>query len=359
MIAPSPANLSSPKPQSFFPPQPSKHTEIIILLLIFLGFISSFVSGYFIKDWFIAESNSTTQPQPSSVPTTNTDKDSYLPGKAHQVDTVYILVKASPQPILIATVSRQEQNQNFAQTTRISYFDGSTWTRDTKSQTTASIDIATNDLIQNWQIDTDPTRVMKQSATGNIKIHDLDLAFDTQELRNEIPVRSLPGYTRFYSVGSGTLTIAGQNFPAYVLYSRLYSSDSSQIQFYNQPFGLTTNWLAFWDQDGNFYHVDTTQVDQSTDIYQTHQIGIFESNQRSVTTIFSVPITADTQTPPLNYTFKFTSPVNRTITLTTKDSQDKYPQNPFSWFMSRAQGQVTTAGGQNIPGVGLLEYIHN
>lgn len=46
-------------------------------------------------------------------------------------------------------------------------------------------------------------------------------------MENEIGIRSLPGYTKFMSEGDGTIIINGEPFESYVLYTRIYSSNSS------------------------------------------------------------------------------------------------------------------------------------
>ncbi len=354
--------------------------KFILLLLVILGFITAFGGGYFLKD-LLKKGNDVTQnikqeiPQPT--PATNTqlnpqkpiiqnepsaiqETTKFLPGKQYFDDTIIAITKDKPNYSIVATVTRQQQDSNYSQNSRVSYFDGKSWDRKLDTKSTQDSTIVSNSLVRSWSTNIDSSRVLKETDNGEINVNNSTILFSSGNLQNEISIRSLPGYTKFLSKGDGFLTINGTKYPAYVLYTRIYSLNSSDIQFYNQPFGLTTDWLVFWDSDGNMYHVDATEVSNPTLIYQTHKLGVIEDKDSTVTKTFQLTIARDSQTPPNKYTIGLASPIGSTLNLNLLDSINKAPDNSFKWYMGHVTGTVQRGeGGQVLNGIGLVEYIHN
>ena len=337
-------------------------SKIVFLVVILIGFVTTFVSGYFLSTLLSSEKNITTKP----LPTTNTNispmpqnSTKFLPGKHYFDDTVMLITKDKPQITLVATVTRAEQESNYAQDTRVSYYDGNTWTRQSDSATTSDSTIVNGNLVKSWNITIDPSRVLKQTAHGEITINNASLSFSTGVLQNEIGIRSLPGYTKFISNGNGTLVINGVPHQVYVLYTRIYSLNASDIQFYNQPFGVTTDWIAFWDTQGNFYHIDATSVDKPTQIYQTHQLGIMESSNGSVSKTFTVSINRNAKNPPDEYTVTLNNPISTVLSFKRVNGINKAPDGSFTWYMGNIEGIVKKSNGETLQGIGLAEYIHD
>ncbi len=356
------------QPETVHQPQPKKKTflKIIILLIIAVGFATSFASGFYLNQLLKSEKNVTTEKPMVNPPTTQNnapqleqDSTKFLPGKFYFDDTLIAITKESTPRSIVATATRIQQESDYAQNTRVSYFDGSNWQRKIVSHTNPDSAMVSDKVIKNWQTKIDPSRVLKESSVGEIQMDNTKIIFSTGPLENEISIRSLPGYTKFLSRGEGSLTIDGKEVPAHLLYTHIYSSNAQEIQFYNQPFGLTTDWIAFWDEEGNFYHMDATQVDKPTSTYQTHKLGIFETLQGQVTKTFDLSIERDTNNPPSSYKISLNSPINLSIDLTRTNSLNKAPDNSFTWFSGNVSGSVTKTNGQKINGVGLVEYIHN
>lgn len=348
--------------------------KILIVVFILIGFISAFAGGFFLKDLLKKETpvsipnipQQTSKPAGSKIPVPNIQNDAdttgqqtkFLPGKHYFDDTIIAVSKDKPYYSIVATVTRQEQNSNYSQISRVSFFNGNSWFRKTDSKSSPDSEIVANQLVRSWTTNIDSSRVLKENDNGEINIENSQIQFSTGPLQNEISIRSLPGYTKFLSKGDGFLTINGAKYPSYILYSRIYSLNSSDIQFYNQPFGLTTDWLIFWDSEGNMYHVDATEVENPTLIYQTHKIGILENNQGAVFKTFQLNITRDSSVPPNKYTITLANPVNVSFEFNLLDSINKAPDNSFKWYMGHVSGTVNK-DGRAINGIGLVEYIHN
>lgn len=341
--------------------------KIGILFLIMAGFCTTFLSGYILRGFLSVEPEQPTQTYPSPTPvrniphTTPTSEETtrFLPGKHHFDDTIILLTKDAPQQAVAATVSRTEQESGYRQNTAFSFFDGTSWKRKTDSQRTADSAIFTNPIVQSWRISTDPTRVLKQSIEGTLLTDRAEVNFSTGVLENEIGIRSLPGYTKFLSQGSGEIRINGVRHDAYVLYSRIYSLNAADIQFYTEPLDLTTDWLAFWDNEGNFYHIDSTQVGKPTPLYQSHKIAVREDQWRTVSKSFTFSITRGIETPPETFQYGVHFPDQTTIAVKRGTSFFKVPEGTSLWVMSLADIVVTKENGTTQTGTGILEYIRD
>lgn len=365
---------------------PSKKLKIIILLLLILGFITTFMGGFYLSSLVKVEklsypddSNISPTPTiivnatPTSTPVpeikiideksidTNTVQETtkFLPGKFYFDDTIVMISKNKPYKVLVATVTRNQKENNYLQNTRVSYFNGNSWLRKGSNKIINDSTIVSSDLVKRWNINIDPSRVLKQSVDGEVTIDNSTLNFNTGLLTNEVVIRSLAGYTKFLSKGDGTLSINGVNYPVYILYTRIYSLNASEIQFYDTPFGLLTDWLVFWDNEGNMYHVDTTSVDKPTSKYQTHQIGIRETSDGAVMRTFQLNITRDSSIPPAHYNILFGDSINDKLDFNRINAVNKAPNNSYKWFMGVVEGQVVKANGQATNGIGLVEYIKN
>ncbi len=343
-------------------------SKALLMIILIVGFITTFASGYFLARMLTSEeyndTGKTTNTHPTPEPTIYNSQEEqsttkFLPGKHYFDDTIILITKDKPQINLIASVTRVEQEENYTQATRVSYYDGNSWARKSDSQKTQNTAIVSNSLVKSWNTIIDPSRVLKQTAQGEITINNTSLSFSTGDLQNEIGMRSLPGYTKFMSNGTGTITIDGVMRQVNVLYTRIYSLNAAEIQTYNQSLGLATDWVAFWDIQGNFYHIDSTTVDKPTSIYKSHQIGIMEDANGAVTKTFNVTVSRDSENPPVHYIASLNSPIGMVLEFNRINAINKAPNGSFTWYMGNLEGTVQKTNGEKINGIGLIEYIHN
>jgi hypothetical protein len=335
-----------------------------LIVLILIGLFTTFASGYVLSTLLSKEKGTASAPKSSSSNTSGSvtsqseDSTKFLPGKHYFEETIIAVTKDKPEITIAGTVTRIEQDTNYVQRSRLSYNDGKGWNRFSDSKKTADSTIVSDNLVKQWNTHIDSSRVLKQTVDGELSAGDSDIRFSTGNLENEITIRSLPGYTKFMSHGNGTISVNGETRDAYVLYTRIYSLNASEIQFYTDPFGLTTDWVAFWDEQGNFYHIDKTTVDKPTPTYQTHQIGVMDALGNVVSKTFSVDVTRDSQNPPVQYTIKLNDPVGVTLQFNRINGINKDSSGSFTWYMGNIQG-TAEKDGQKIQGVGLVEYIHH
>ena len=360
-------NPSSPSPTS--PPQ----GPLSVMVIMMIGCLGAFIAGFFIRDAIrptTPQGRGTTiltTPKTTITPTKppddttqgNTEALRFKAGNHYFDDTVMAITMDTPRQAIVATMTRTEENSTYLHNTRVSYFDGTTWTRKKTSQVSSNPNLSQNEFIKQWNIGIDKTRVLKEQINGEISTDGNTIEFFSANLQNEMSIRSLPGYTKYMSESPGQLTINGTMHPAKILYTRIYSMDTDAIQFYDQPIGLTTDWLAFWDTAGNFYHVDATSVTVPTPIYQTHSLGIYKNALGSITKTFSVLSNRDDATPPKVYTFTMSSPIGATIKLVRKNEINKAPNNSYDWYMGTVEGTVSAPNTPDQQGFGIIEYIHD
>lgn len=321
----------------------TKYLIFGVLLIISLGTV--FGVGYYISYLRYQDS----APLPSGDPTSYTN---FLPGKTFYDDTVLVITLDSPRQALVATASRFEEDADYTQNTRVSVFDGIAWTRKVISNTNENAGIFSNSLLLKWKNVLDPTRVLKETISGEYYINKKNYAFSAPNLENEIIMRSTPGYTKMMSEGNATLVVDGVSHPAKILYTKIYSLNSDEIQFYDHPFGLTTNWLAYWGSDGTFYHVDKTLVDKPTDLYTAHQIGVMKTPEGGIFKTFSVTTSYKESLPPLEYAVTLGGPISQTLKFDVVTTLDKSTFPNYKWYLS-------ILSGDNGADFGFVEYIHD
>jgi len=325
-----------------------KKSIVITAIVVLISAIGLFISGYFAYPLLLSEKIEVIE---NNTVTDNIENESSLfqSGKHYFDDTVLLITKDEPHYTLVATVNRTEkEDSSYLQNTRISFFNGIEWKRVLRSDTNTNSAIKNNEFVNDWTINIDKSRVLRQEVSGDLNINDIKVSFDTQTLENEIPIRSLPGYTKFMSENDGILTVDGKQFAAHVLYTRIYSSNSSELFTYDGNIGLLTDWIAFWDNDGNFYHIDSTEVANPVPNYQTHSIGIFKNKIGSVLKTFDVNVKRDGAKPPTNYEINLNGTLNKKLLFNKINNINKAPNNSYIWHMGNIK---------NADGIGLVEYI--
>lgn len=363
------------------PPQvPESHVMrkkllfVFLAALLFVGYGVVFGAGYYMHDSLKSEQvTKDVKPEPTRPPTTPTaitpgeksvdtdtpqDTTKFLPGKAYMENSIIMVAKSDPRITLLATITRLQNESNYTQNTRVSFFDGKSWVRKTDAKTNPDSRIYSTGLIQSWTDTLDPSRVLKQTITGDISINSHAIRFESNPFANEISVRSLPEYTKFMSNGTGRMAVDGVSYDMYAIYTQIYSLNAGYIQFYNNPFGVTTDWVAFWDTAGNFYHIDRTDLPKPTEFYKPHQFGVFENPSGVISKTFTVDVARDSVEKPTHYTVTIGDPANQVLTLDLLNSFNKFPGASYTWFMGHVKGTVMGSSGQSIPGFGLVEYIH-
>ncbi len=341
----------------------NKFLKYFILIILVAGFITTFISGYILGRVTIVEKKIYSQITPTQKPIPTIDNIQvntlpFLPGKFYFDDTIIAITKTKPLKAVAVSARRLENENGYLHNTGLSFFNGENWSRETESAQTSDTAIPQGKLINSWDTQLDPSRVLKQAITTNLSINETLLSIETGTLSNEISLRSLPGYTKFMSAGNGKLTINEIKYEVYILYTQIYSFNSSDIAFYNQPLDLTTDWVGFWDEERNFYHIDITRVKKPIPTYQTHTIGVMKDMKGNVLKTFTVNVQRNSEENPEKYSIFLNSPINTTLQFSRMNTLDKAVNNNHIWLMGIIEGSIISSTGRNINGIGLVEYIH-
>lgn len=361
------------------PPQPhsSRFSPKLIFLVVSLWLISllwMFGAGIVVKSWLEPQNppNSATQPTPivseknQTVTPRQQNNIEYImysnpkqgPQWGYFSDTLTVYVQSSPPQLLIASYLVTQGNTNtFTHGSRVSYFDGAIWHRNTHTQTSPTSEFVSSPVISALHIFQDKNRVLRQRIDMDVIIDGTAVSVHTNTLENESTVRTEPTYTRLFSDGTGTVSINGTSYPAKILYTKWYSMDQSSLNFYNEQYGLKTHVFDFWADDGSVLHLDATQVKNPDEKYSSHQLGIYKDKQGRVAKTFSVGISTDQSIPPNDWNVDFKEPLNLKFRGATESVLKRAEGENYNWFRGMLKGEIQLENGEKVNGIGTFEYI--
>ncbi len=359
--------VPQPEPEK---PEISKPTLRLLigggLLLLFIVFFS----GFFLRGLFIPQSRAPlptpiANPSPLATPGAQTPTPSnsseipassiqFLPGKQYFEDTYALVSKKNPYRTLILTVARIEQERNYAQYTKVNFFDGETWQRKAVTTTITNPNVVANPLLRDWNTSA-PS--VKDPLLATIMIENTELSFGSSELQNEISIESLPGSTKFIYQGTGTLTINDEQEDVYVLHTRSYSFNAIDLAFFNTPANLTSNFISFWDEEGEFYYIDTHTTKNPTSPIQTRTVAVKENTREIVSKTEKLAIDFQQKDGVNEFVVKLQPPINEQLRLVFVRALDKAENNTYTWTLSNVTGTSVKAEGRTVKGVGVVEYI--
>lgn len=353
--------------------QSKKFLVLIIYLIFFIASIASLLfTGYSLKGIWEKEQQSK---NPQEYRLTNNDKLSdstvkrnnsvYIDedlglrnGEYYINDTVIILSKKQGNVALVATVTREQKyDASVTQISRASLFDGSKWIRRTNTESVPDLNIYPNDIVKNWRVQVDKAISLKQKAYGQLKFDETTISFSVDDIENEMPIRASIGYTKFFSTSPGKITIDGISYDANILYSRIYSSKPDEVLVYDDNFPFRTFWMILWDDEGNFYHADVTNLLRDVPNYASHSIGYKEKSGGEISKTFILDVKKIEEEKEL-YQYNFSDPVGVSIKLSGYANFDKYQVN-YPWIMGIADADIIDSNGKNLKGRSIYEYIDN
>ena len=321
----------------------TKQYSLVVLLTV-VGILSSFFSGYYFKN-ILLKTSVEEKTDPSNL-------------KPYFSDEIVLISKEKPHYTLIAYNSRRSKDKFYSQSEKLLFFDGKEWKSNAINIDSEDLNIAQTPMIPKWEITVDPSLVLKQSVKGEAKINNNSIHFEVPLLQNELGVRSLDGYTLFRSESSGKLTINGKEYDSYVLYSRTYSYNASiDLIAVTEPLGINTDYIAFWDNDGNFYNIDETNVDnKNKGRYKKHSIAIFKDKDERVQKSFNLSVQKNKD---IGYKINVFEKINRSFTVNFLNSVNKsVTESPYNWKTGQIEGEVKLENGKTIKGFGIYEYIY-
>ena len=192
---------------------------------------------------------------------------------------------------------------------------------------------------------------------AEIELEERMISFSSPNLQNEISVESLPGSTKFIYQGEGAITIDGGVEEVYILHTRSYSFNAIDLAFFNSPENLTSNFIAFWDEEGEFYYVDTHTTKNPTSAIQTRSVGIKENARGVVSKTERLNLNFQQRDGVNEFVTRFEAPISEQLRLTFYRALNKAENRTYSWTLTNATGSSVKAEGRTVKGIGIVEYI--
>ncbi len=318
--------------------------KVSISILAILSFLIAFISGYFLKNNYIKENDFNKRP-PDLMPFFN--------------DEIIFITKDKPHLVFIANATRYtEDNKTYKQREKVYFYDGVIWQKYSEDMYTDSTLIKPTSLVPKWDIKDDTSRVLKQSINGETVIDGVNIKFDIPVIENEMGIRSLSNYTIFRSEAKGNISINDKVYEGNILYTRTYSYNASiESISVSAPVGINTEWLAFWDETGNFYNVDETKImDDIKGEYKSHSIAVTKDLDQKIQKSFDLNIKKKDMS---SYEIDMANPINSRINFEIINSINKNPNNKVvKNIIGQIEGEIETKDGKKNRGFGIFEYIY-
>ena len=319
---------------------------IIIVLIIVFSTLGAFYSGFFIKSFFVS--------QPKTINTSNSQLF-----RPNYIDEVIIVTKDIPHKTLILSAIRTFVNKDSNNyTIKAFYFDGDKWAKEITGGESKELDnVPKTSIVSDWTIKDDPSYMLKQSVSGVVDINNYKISFEIPIIYNEMGIRSSPKYTKFLSETDGAITVNGKTYDSHVLYSRIYSFNPPEsLIFTNDLSGIKTEWLAFWDNEGNFYSIDETIIDnkKTLDNYKAHSLGVFKDSFGKIQKSFTLDLEKNGKG---KYIVGIKEGIDRLVSVSKLNNVNKSVNGLDIWLTGQAEGEVITETGKTIKGFGVFEQI--
>lgn len=321
----------------------------IVVFIVVISILGAFYGGYFLKDLLSIN---------NIAPIANNIDQKFKP---NYIDEIIFVSKEKPYQTLILSAIRTYSNSSplYNYTIKAFYFDGSKWSKNISEGKSIELDtIPKTTTVPKWEFVYDPSYMLKQSASGEVSLDNNKIEFNAPLLLNEMGIRSSPKYTKFMSEADGTLTINGKIYGSHVLYNRIYSFNAPEsLITTDDPSGINTEWLAFWDTENNFYSIDETVIDnkKTLDSYKAHSMAVAKSSSGSIQKSFTLKLIKNTQT---NYKVDILENINKTITVNRLNSINKAVNEKDNWITGQADGEIKLDNGKVIKGFGIYEQIY-
>lgn len=197
----------------------------------------------------------------------------------------------------------------------------------------------------------------REEYYGSVSLGDVPVSFEVHGIEGDFLTKNSPLYTRFESVGTGTVRFEGREISVHALVEKSYSDDFSKYVFfkgYDKLVALTRQ-FSLWDEAGNFYFSDQSNVTSNTPDYTSHTWLLHKNSAKGYTQkSFASEIIAHTIFGRPETTWSITAPDfnNARITL----SLVKYIDDGDTQTRKRAlvQGEITDTEGTRM----ISGFVH-
>jgi hypothetical protein len=126
----------------------------------------------------------------------------------------------------------------------------------------------------NWQ---SPNQLPVESGNISFKIQDKVISVSLTDLNGDFLVKNKLNYFRYVSAGKAHIIFDGLAMDGHVMVDKVLSNDKRVPTLDGYSPKRTTHSIALWNEEGQFFHFDLSDVVEKNDLYQSHQWILFKN----------------------------------------------------------------------------------
>jgi len=161
----------------------------------------------------------------------------------------------------------------------------------------------------------------RRAYGGSVMFGNTTIPFTLRNLEGDFVTRDTLAYTRLESIGDGVLTLDGRDVPLLGMQESVYSNDYTESIFFPEAQTLSTDTYQFvlFDEIGNFYLIDQSQVTPESPQYASHTWVLYKEKETGYTKkAFEAVLTKDMRgEEEYGWTIRIPSLKSAHITLTS------------------------------------------
>lgn len=148
---------------------------------------------------------------------------------------------------------------------------------------------------------------------------------DIATLQGDFLVRNKPNYTKYASMGNGTVTRQGKTIPVRLLHLASYAQDYSEYIYFDGYYQLnsTAHFLVLWDDLGTTYLIDKSIVKSDQTKYRSHTWILRKDSRGMTRKAFAATINYDNDEKPNMWNVSIPTLENTNLILTVLYDNDR------------------------------------
>lgn len=119
----------------------------------------------------------------------------------------------------------------------------------------------------------------RETYAFELRIGGKTLRIELDDLQGDFITKNTPEYTKYISGGTARISIDGKELDGQAMISKIYSEDYSKYIFFDGYDVLKgiTHYFVLWDENKNFYLIDTTKTEHNEYNYRSHTWVLYKN----------------------------------------------------------------------------------
>jgi hypothetical protein len=172
---------------------------------------------------------------------------------------------------------------------------------------TSSREVLPDLFFSQFQRTTPPDHSARESYALAFSSGGHQYAIETELITSDFLVKNEPEYTAYIGVGDARGIVDGEQILFHAMIERIYSTDYRPTIFFDPENKIEseTVQLVLWDEDGNFYIADRSQVKDFSTAYASHFWGMEKLRDGTMRRFFDSDATMTTQNSRVGFVVQF------------------------------------------------------